>query len=179
MHPQGRGWFITPEQDGDRTLEEQLLGLDLVLAEAAGSTVLDLGCAEGLIGREFALRGATVHGLTIVETEVEAGRVFCAGLPVQIDRCNLMDPAWPVAGSFDIVLALSIAHKMWDPYAFLRQVHGRAQRMIAIRLPNRVHNDARSNHQPIDPVRAFTDFDLIAEPVTCRGEWLGIFKRRP
>ena len=49
------GWFTTAKRPGDRTLEQQLVGLDKVLAEVAGKTVLDAGCAEGLISMEISL----------------------------------------------------------------------------------------------------------------------------
>jgi 16S rRNA G966 N2-methylase RsmD len=39
-------------------LEEQLRGLEPMLSEVKGKTVLDIGCAEGLIAREVLERGA-------------------------------------------------------------------------------------------------------------------------
>ena len=48
-----QGWFSTKGRLGDRTLKQQLMGLDPLFAECKGKTVLDVGCAEGLISIEL------------------------------------------------------------------------------------------------------------------------------
>ena len=58
----GKGWFVTDGRAGDRTLAQQLVGLDKINVQ--GATVLDVGCAEGLISIEMAKRGAAGPGTT-------------------------------------------------------------------------------------------------------------------
>ena len=183
-----RGWFIAPGVEGDRTPEEQLQGVEFLAEHAKGASVLDLGCAEGLIARHFAYAwGAReVHGLTVKQAQVAAAKRFCKGLPVKIWECDLRDwVTWQQHNAralhvrYDIVLALSIVHKMKHPHRFIEEAAGRSKAWLAIRLPKRVWQDRRSNFTAIDPVTQLAGrFDLVAEPATCRGEWLGILKKR-
>lgn len=122
-----KGWFKLPgEQDGDRTLEEQILAVRPALAEARGKVVLDLGSAEGLIAREFALAGAArVRCMEAVADHIVAGRKVCAGLPVEFTRIDLntADESCTLIGPghrYDIVLALGVIHKLHSPEAGLR-----------------------------------------------------------
>lgn len=118
-----KGWFQVPgiRPDGDRTAEEQLMGLDLALAEAKGKTVLDLGCAEGVIALEFAKAGArSVFGIELLESHLVVARQVCAGYPVRFQCANLRDVIARERESselwkYDIVLALGIIHKLHDP----------------------------------------------------------------
>jgi SAM-dependent methyltransferase len=111
-------------EHADRTLAEQMLGLDLALKEAGGKTVLDLGCAEGLIGREFARAGAIdVLGIDSLDTHLDVARQACADCPqMRFLRANLNHyiPAQEKIELFAIVLALGIMHKLNDPDAGLR-----------------------------------------------------------
>jgi 2-polyprenyl-3-methyl-5-hydroxy-6-metoxy-1,4-benzoquinol methylase len=67
-----KGWFTTAERPGDRTLDQQLCGLDGLQHECAGKTVLDVGCAEGLISHYLARLGArSVYGIEIVPGHVD------------------------------------------------------------------------------------------------------------
>lgn len=113
-----KGWFIIENvQDGDRTLEQQVEALRPAIAECAGKTVLDIGCAEALVTREFILGGAVrAFGVDAVPDHLEVARGICKGLPVEFALAKLGTD--PMPGSpfgdktYDIVLALGVAHKL-------------------------------------------------------------------
>lgn len=124
------GWFAIPGiQTGDRTLEEQFTGCHLAVREARGKTVLDLGCAEGLISREFARAGGIVLGIEKSWEKVEMAHQVCGSscdfVCADIGDWLPQQEAALVAGiaeRFDIVLCLSIITKLPDPAMPLR--HG-------------------------------------------------------
>lgn len=133
-----RGWFkIGGVQDGDRTLELQLVGLEPALKAAAGKSVLDLGCAEGLISREFARRGAVpVLGVEIVAEHLEAARELCAGLPIEFQVADIGKMKLPEdAGGWDIVLMLAVLHKTREPERVLKMFAAATRELLVIRLP--------------------------------------------
>lgn len=181
-----KGWFaIDGVQPGDRTLDEQLLGLDAIAPAIKGRTVLDLGCAEGLILKHCveAWGASGGAGVSIVPTEIMAARGLCAGLPIALHQADLNAP-WPIAmphDGFGVILALSILHKLADPAQALRRlaVFAADDGVVAIRLPSPIIHDARSGWRTFDvrPAMVAAGFALVAEPATCRGEWLGIYRR--
>jgi hypothetical protein len=180
-----KGWYIIKGvQDGDRTVEEQLTGLGTICANAPGKTVLDLGCAEGLIGLHLVQQchAATVHGFSLVASEIEVGQRLCAGLPIRLQEANLNEAAqWvPHAGPrYDMVLLLSILHKFKKPGDVLDLALQRAGDWVAVRLPAPVINDTRSGNVPFDvrPVLA-KDFELVETPRGPRNEWQTLWRRR-
>jgi 2-polyprenyl-3-methyl-5-hydroxy-6-metoxy-1,4-benzoquinol methylase len=138
-----KGWFHRPGiQDGDRTLEEQLLGLAPMLAECPGKTVLDLGCAEGLISRECLGAGAAqVRGIDVLERHIDAARSLALDPHrarfVVANLNNSPDQDDLACLSSDIVLMLAVVHKLSDPEKSLREwsqfvVSGG---LLVIRLP--------------------------------------------
>jgi len=129
-----KGWFKLPGKDGDRTLAEQMIGLAPALAEARGKSVLDLGCAEGLIGREFAQAGATVLGIECNPETVTAARKTCGEL-VRIEQADLNTTSFP-AGRWDIVLALAILHKLRYPARAVSDIAGTGAGLVVVRLPS-------------------------------------------
>jgi len=144
-----KGWLKIPGvQDGDRSLAEQLLGLEPALAACDGRTVYDFGCAEGLIGIEFGKRGAAaVRGCDLLPSFVaEANRqadLVGLGVTCQCRDYSLVSfrgaeyPAdFPEFDQrFDIVLALAIVHKLRTPGPALRLMAGMATKRLVIRLP--------------------------------------------
>lgn len=135
-------WFkIAGHAKGDRTLEEQMLGLTPALEEARGRVVLDLGCAEGLIGREFVRAGASaVHGIEHLERHLVVAREQCAGLPMTFQHADIVTLArheMPIElpQRYDIVLALAVVHKLSDPGIGLRFCAWSARRLVVLRLP--------------------------------------------
>ena len=174
------GWFTTPGRLGDRTLESQLIGLDRLLTECAGQTVLDVGCAEGLIGMELARRGAQlVHGVEVVAGHIDVARELRGDLPCsfEVDNANTYEPR----GQFDIVLMLAVLHKLKDPTAACKRFAAAARKTVVIRLPpyGLVIVDARSNEVPHDIGLAMADAGFTLDEVVAgpREEWLGYFRR--
>lgn len=117
-----KGWFKIPGvQDGDRPLEAQVKALRPAIGVAKGRTVLDLGCAEGLIGLEFVKGGAkSVHGIDSIRGNIETAQKVCAGQPMtfEVADLNLLIKEQFAKGwvtQYDIVLALGITHKLHDP----------------------------------------------------------------
>lgn len=128
-----KGWFVLDGQEGDRTLAEQMLALRPMLEEIGGKTVLDLGCAEGLIAREFARAGAAqVTGLDSVREHIEVAERECAGLPMRFLVHNLNAlPAEDLAS--DVVLCLGVAHKVRQPGEVIRYAARMARETLLLR----------------------------------------------
>ncbi len=135
-------WFkIEGEAEGDRTLEEQMIGLAPALAECKGKRILDLGCAEGLIAREFSRAGARiVHGIEKLQRHVDLANKLCHGLPMTFACADLELLAAEEmkrgrAQRFDIVLALAILHKLPEPGVGVQYCAWSARNLVVIRLP--------------------------------------------
>lgn len=184
-----KGWFIIDGvQEGDRYVTEQLTGLGMLEDNAKGCSVLDFGCAEGLISRHLVQTcGASgAVGLSLVGREIEQGRRQCDGLPIALHQVNLDEfrgwlDAFPnELQPADIVLLLSILHKLKHPLRFLDLALRYARNMVAIRLPGPVIIDARSDRVPYNVKQHMRNrgFILADKPKGPRGEWLTIWQRR-
>lgn len=178
-----KGWFTAAGRDGDRTLDQQMTGLDLLLAEVAGKTILDAGCAEGLISHELARRGAKFcTGLEIVPGHVEVARELAGDLPCWFEVANLNEYDVSKCGPVDVVLMLAILHKLKNPSAVCAALAGLALDLCVIRLPpsGLVIVDARSNNEPHDIglVMDACGFYLEGTVAGPFDEYLGYFRRR-
>lgn len=147
------GWFVTDGRPGDRTLEQQIIGLDPLFSHVAGKTVLDVGCAEGLIAMECVRRGAAyATGVEIVPKHVEVGQRLAEKLPCElvIGDANVWEPD----SLYDVVLLLAILHKLRDPSSACVNLARVAIELCVIRYPassdGQVIVDERSNRQPHD-----------------------------
>jgi SAM-dependent methyltransferase len=139
--PADKGWFAVPgiRPKGDRTLEEQMMGLEPARAFSKGKSVLDLGCAEGLIALEFSKAGAErVVGVELLESHLAVARKVCAGRAGMQFHCAHLDE-WaaghPQPEAFDVVLALGIIHKLHDPAVPLRFAAASARSLLCFRAP--------------------------------------------
>lgn len=146
------GWFYTPDRPGDRTLAMQLEGLEPLLQEVQGKTVLDVGTAEGLIAMECAKRGAVyVRGVEIVPGHIEIANKLKAALPCsfEVADANAFEPD----ETFDVVMLLAVLHKLRDPSAACLRFARAARDLCVIRLSptgSDVIEDARSSFVPHD-----------------------------
>jgi len=144
------GWFVTPDRPGDRTLEQQLEGLGSLTASVSGKTILDVGCAEGLIGHELARRGALlVHGLDFVETAVLTARELAGDLPCDFfhEDANEYEPKL----QYDIVLLLAVLHKLKNPTEACTRLASAARELCVIRMGltgRETIVDGRSEYNP-------------------------------
>lgn len=177
-----KGWFSTPGRPGDRTLDQQLKGLDLLFAKVQHKTVLDLGCAEGLISMELARAGAlAVHGVEIVPEHVAVAKKLQGSAPIcfEVGDAN----TWKPTRQYDIVIALALLHKLRDPTEACYRLCGAAKHLVVLRLPP-LHAptivDPRSGNNPhhIGRVMEKQGFEL---EFTARGhldEWVGYYVRK-
>lgn len=164
-----------------RSVEEQLKGLDPAIMAARGKHVLDVGCAEGLIGRHFVDFGGaqSCDGIDNQLWLLEAARSNCVGRPMEFHFGNAeeIDKWWGSRKTYDIVLLLSIIHKVHSPRRLLRAVSGLAREMIAVRVPKRSFHLKRGTElfdmREIMP----KEWKLADEQLGPRGEWVGIFRR--
>jgi SAM-dependent methyltransferase len=177
-----KGWLKIPGiQDGERSLEEQMLGLQPALDEASGKTILDLGCAEGNIALEFARAGArSVDGydynepfIAIAQQQRDAGGFT----RVKFRQADLTPM---IAGGsikrFDIVLALAILHKIPDLQAAIKFCAESTRSLLVIRLPHGSVGSLRSKHseQRADLREMLPALGLVRErkEMGPRGEWV-------
>jgi hypothetical protein len=134
-----KGWFQVEGQRGDRSVAEQMRGLEPAIALAKGKTVLDLGAAECAIAREFALAGASVVAIEREAQFCEVGIKLCEGLSVEVIQAQL--DIWidehPDPAQYDIVLALSIAHKLFQPGKLLSFACRSAKETVVFRGPGK------------------------------------------
>lgn len=123
-------WF-----NGERSLADQMIGLDRALEECPGKAVLDLGCAEGLIGQAFADRGASVTGVEANEEVVEAGLKVSPGVDFwKMDAVRFMKRMKGMR-QWDIILALSIVHKFKSPEEGLNLICDLDPELVLFRGP--------------------------------------------
>lgn len=115
-------WFKTKYNKGFRTLVEQMLGLDKAIKEAKGKSVIDLGCAEGFISKEFLKAGAKfLLGIDQIGPYVTEAVKVCTGFKnSKFINLNLYDYIKSSdKDKYDIVLALAIIQKARNPKDFL------------------------------------------------------------
>lgn len=142
-----KGWFSVPgiREPADRTLAEQMIGLDEALDRARGKSVLDLGCAEGLISLEFAKAGATsVVGIERHEFHLAVARQVLARSGLKnvtfvermLEDVIKADEDGQIVWHADVVLALAIIHKLKDIASGLEFVARAAGELIVFRWPH-------------------------------------------
>lgn len=189
-----KSWFKLPGQaEGqyERTLQDQLIGLRPIIDEIRAAktrgrpmTVLDVGCGEGLIAIEMARHGAAhVHGLEALRERVRIANRLRASMPCtfEVGRVDYYRPRRP----YDVLLALSILHKMPNPSTTLQGLAHMCDRHVVIRLPaptdgrpGYVVVDRRSGNRPHDlnEVLMRRGWSLVEETAGPRGEWCGYWR---
>lgn len=182
-------WFKVGDAPGLRVLKEQISGLEVLAEVAPRATILDLGCAEGLIGKYYVdtFGADLVHGIESVAARVEQAKVLCEGyaelgfFSADLNDRDALDRGGELLDSYDIVLALAILHKLKNPEAALLWCAGKCARVLAVRMPNRNHwfEDARSGGKRFEPEKTLAaDWTLLSANLGPRAERTLVFKRK-
>lgn len=178
-----KGWFNTPGRPGDRTFDQQLLGLDQLFAECKGKTCLDVGAAEGLISIELARRGAlAVHGVEVVAEHVKVGRSLVGDLPVTLEASDAN--TWQPRRQYDIVIALALLHKLRDPSGAARRLANACKDLMVLRLPPATGHmivDGRSGCVPHDVAAVMEVSGFVIERTSYDGpfgEFVSYWRRK-
>jgi 2-polyprenyl-3-methyl-5-hydroxy-6-metoxy-1,4-benzoquinol methylase len=164
------GWFVTRRRAGDRTIQQQMTGLEPLLADVSGRSVLDVGCAEGLIGVECAKAGASkIDGVELVAGHVDLGLRLARkwkNVRLQEGDANSFVPA----ERYDVVLLLAILHKLRNPSQSCRTLADACEGLCVIRYPSssvgEVIVDDRSQCETHDIGAVMLDLGFLVEQVT-------------
>jgi 2-polyprenyl-3-methyl-5-hydroxy-6-metoxy-1,4-benzoquinol methylase len=179
---QVKGWFSMPGRPGDRHIDQQLLGLQRLLLQVKDKSILDVGCAEGLIALELEKAGArAVHGVEIVQQHVEVARALTAKRPVCSFECADAND-WMPRDGFDITLMLAVLHKLRNPTEAARRFARVTRDMCVIRLPPAtapIIVDERSGGVPHDIAAVMSEegFNLVDITRGAFDEWCGYYRR--
>ncbi len=168
--------------------ETRLSGLEPLLAEAEGTSVLDLGAAEGYVGWELARRGARrVHAFEKEPARVLAGAALLEGVPGVESRFREADlsdwsaferaHAADLDREYDLVLFLGVYHHLPEATrrAALAGAMARCRKWFAVRTP-----PALAQRDDLVDACEAAGFRLTAEDAGCaEGNlgWLGLFRR--
>ena len=191
--PPTKSWFPIDRRPHERALHQQMQGLRHVVDEVRQNatrgrrlSVLDAACAEGLIGLELIKAGAAkVHGVELLAERVRDAQRLAGDLPAVYEVGDLT--RWQPRDRSDIVLALSILHKLPDPVATAERLARACDRMLVVRLPPAPEGreggciyDRRSGLRHIDlrPPLAALGFNLEEETSGYLDEWIGFWRRK-
>lgn len=182
-----KGWFVIPGvQDGDRILKQQLRGMWYAMKEVRGKTVLDLGCAEGLIANVAVEQGAAkVYGIDAVDINIAIAKRLFPGDAFSFHLQNLNDEGTKELissiGRVDIVFMLAILHKLHRPTEVLDWVLANRPGLVVVRTAEKTPGyvqDSRSNNQVFHIKQNFTRDGYVLERIThgSFNEWMGYFR---
>ena len=178
-----KGWFKLGEgRKADRTLKQQLRGLGELQERIAGKSVLDIGCAEGLISIQLIDRGAiAAHGIEMRPDYVDDANRLRGDRACTFEVANANE--WLPRRQYDVVIMLAVLHKLKNPAEACLRYAQAANELVVLRLPPKhapLILDERSGMQPFD----------IGEVMTAAGfrlgthgrigpheEWMGYYER--
>lgn len=109
------------EDNPNDALEKPVI-LDLI-GKVEGKTVLDLGCGDGLFGRELLDAGAIAYrGVDGSETMAQLASENLEGYPAIIERADLKNWSFPDK-KFDLILSRLVLHYLEDLDQLFKTIH--------------------------------------------------------
>lgn len=192
-----RPWHIIGENGGQVPLDRQWKGLSSI--DMTGKSVIDIGCAEGLVSLQCEKAGADlVHGLELRPRAVEVARSL-AGYTnvwehVKFFEADVAEPERALnqpglLPTYDVVIANAVIQKVKRRASrLLEAVIAKASDQLVIRLPERaVQTKDGGTVDPVERVEA-AGFEMVWEacgypdgdpPYQLEGEaWLALFRKR-
>ncbi len=192
-----RPWFIIGGNGGQIPLKRQLLGLDDI--DVQSKTLLDVGCAEGLMALHFLKKGARItHGVEIRERAVEVAQSLAGHIGVaDKTRFYAGDLRFPdkalnqegMLPSYDVVFAMASLQKTKRKSGLvLLKIAEKCGETLIVRLPFR--EVSTGWRKKSDPVELLENNGFILKRESCGypqgdppypmegGSWLALFERR-
>lgn len=161
--PVPHAWFtIDGIQAGKYTVKDRLFALDRIKPHARGASVLDIGCAEGLLSKWLIdICGAkSVTGLEKHAPYAEMARHIMRGYDAAYHVVDLdFFETWleykpgELAPNYDIVLALRVIQKLARPASFVKAIAPFVGKYLVVQIPTNAKGimvDARSGCKPFD-----------------------------
>lgn len=174
---------------GKWPLSSRLEGLEPVLQNARGASIIDFGSAEGVVAREFLKRGASlVHGFELDPARVAIARGICSPWKSTVFRTADLS-SWSrfylansdlIANGYDIVLYLGIHHHL-PPETRIEVIlrcMRLARRFFVVRTPDRCFTDDKL--QGLLAAQGFVKIDqaMATQPTALSLGTCHVFERR-
>lgn len=135
-------WFNTTITTGERNLDERVSGLDSLrrniktYQNAAPVTILDVGCAEGLISDWLGESNSIVTGVEGDPDKVATAKKLFPKQHFILGNANDISQLLPQDAKYDVILLLAILQKLDNPMPLLLDALNRATKTVAIRVPD-------------------------------------------
>ncbi len=181
------GWFqIDGVQNGTRTIEWRTEGLK-ILKTSKTRSVLDIGCAEGLIGEWLLTRHlldtsfpSVLHGIEKNTRLIDTAREYFKDKNLidatfydddidMPDIGNILDAKKSTLPNYNTVLLLGVLQKLTDPRPILKYACEKAETHLAIRIPaDRVTSIIDANSELLK------DFYLLKKVTESKYDYNGV-----